>query len=223
MKSHITLPQNKGHTLYQIGVGKDSWLWGQLVIAHTALPKSWWPDKALELPTQCRAKALALEVIVCVDDIPSSTAQYMHWIKDLMWHFAPNRKGKQRLEEGAAPFTITSNDPLEILWFLFSQLWALRGYEDVGFQKSILLAGDSVREPLNFNLHPLSSLYPRTNVQEKGSTSWQDNWLYEEEVDQLLYNETGRKMCGARWSKWVPLGTRFPKCYCRWVDTATPA
>lgn len=26
--------------------GKDSWLWGQLVIAHTALPKSWWPDKA---------------------------------------------------------------------------------------------------------------------------------------------------------------------------------
>jgi len=40
VKSHIALPQNKGHTLYQIGVGKDSRLRGQLVIAHIALPRS---------------------------------------------------------------------------------------------------------------------------------------------------------------------------------------
>ena len=28
-----------------------------------------------------------------------------------MWHFAPNRKGKQGLKGGVAPFTVTSNDP----------------------------------------------------------------------------------------------------------------
>lgn len=40
VKSHIALPQNKGHTLYQINVGKDSRLWGRLVIARIALPRS---------------------------------------------------------------------------------------------------------------------------------------------------------------------------------------
>ena len=47
-----------------------------------------------------------------VDDMPSSRTQYMHWSKDLIWHYAPNRKGKQGLEEAVAPLTITSNNPL---------------------------------------------------------------------------------------------------------------